>query len=121
MLKKEAGILSKLVLIATACAAFASACGGLTGGRRAGQGDPTRELFARNCAACHGPTGEGQQVGSLNVPSLRATGTAEATDERLFRQIYDGGGKMPPFKYTLTDEQIQALVRFVRGIQGKGK
>jgi mono/diheme cytochrome c family protein len=76
--------------------------------------DNARELFARNCAACHGPSGEGKQVGTLQVPTLRTGRAAEDTDARLLAQIHDGGNGMPPFKFTLTDEQMQDLLRFVR-------
>lgn len=76
--------------------------------------DPTRALFQRNCAMCHGHEGEGQQVGTLSVPALREGKPATDPDERLFAQISNGGNGMPPFKYSLTDEQIQDLMRFVR-------
>jgi len=76
--------------------------------------DQTRTTFERNCAVCHGPRGEGKQVGTLNVPSLRAGAALTDPDEKLFKQIRDGGNGMPPSKYTLTDEQIQDLLRFVR-------
>jgi quinohemoprotein ethanol dehydrogenase len=85
-------------------------------------GDKTRELFARNCATCHGPQGEGKQIGTLQVPSLRAGRAAEDPDARLLSQIHDGGNGMPPFKFTLTDDEIQELLRYVREeIQGKGR
>ena len=114
------GRLAKLVLVA-ACALTAAACAGQARSP-ARKDDPARELFQRNCAVCHGPEGEGQQVGALAVPSLGAARTVGSTDERLSQQIHDGGGQMPPFKYTLTDEQIQALVRFIReDIQRKGE
>jgi mono/diheme cytochrome c family protein len=79
-----------------------------------GGGDQTQTVFERNCAACHGPRGEGKQIGTLKVPSLREGRPATDPDARLLTQIHDGGGGMPPFKYTLTDEQIQDLLRFVR-------
>lgn len=83
--------------------------------------DPTRELFQRNCAVCHGQQGEGRQLGTLNVPSLRTGRAATDPDQRLLAQIHDGGNGMPPFKYSLTDEQIQDLLRFVReDLQGRG-
>jgi len=76
--------------------------------------DSARELYARNCAACHGPGGEGKQVGTLNVPTLREGRAAQDPDSQLLKQIHDGGNGMPPFKFTLTDDQIQDLLRFVR-------
>ncbi|MDQ5835296.1 MAG: cytochrome c [Acidobacteriota bacterium] len=82
--------------------------------------DPTRELFQRNCAVCHGQQGEGRQLGTLNVPSLRTGRAVTDPDERLLAQIQNGGNGMPPFKYSLTDEQIADLLRFVReGLQGR--
>ncbi len=78
------------------------------------KGDDARELFARNCAACHGPSGEGKQIGTLQVPTLREGRAAQDPDARLLTQIHDGGNGMPPFKFTLTDDQIQDLLRFVR-------
>jgi mono/diheme cytochrome c family protein len=82
--------------------------------------DPTRAIFERQCAVCHGQKGEGRQVGSLNVPALAAGRPATDPDERLFAQISNGGNGMPPFKFSLTDEQIKDLVRFVReDIQGR--
>jgi mono/diheme cytochrome c family protein len=76
--------------------------------------DRTRTLFEQNCAPCHGPQGEGRQLGTLKVPALREGRPVTDPDARLLAQIQDGGNGMPPFKYTLTDEQIQDLFRFVR-------
>jgi mono/diheme cytochrome c family protein len=76
--------------------------------------DQTRTTFERNCAVCHGPQGDGKQLGTMTIPSLRAGAALADPDEKLFKQIRDGGNGMPPSKYTLTDEQIQDLVRFVR-------
>ena len=75
---------------------------------------PAAALYQRNCASCHGPEGEGRQVGAVTVPSIREGRPASYTDERLFQQIYNGGNGMPPFKYSLTDDEITALARFVR-------
>jgi mono/diheme cytochrome c family protein len=63
---------------------------------------------------CHGPRGEGKQIGALKVPALSEGRPVTDPDARLFTQIHDGGGGMPTFKYTFTDEQIQDLVRFLR-------
>ena len=99
-----------LLLTAAGC----DARGGKPAPAAAAAADQTRTTFERNCAVCHGPQGEGKQLGTLNVPTLRAGAAVTDPDEKLFRQIRDGGHGMPPSKYTLTDEQIEALVRFVR-------
>ena len=105
-----------LLLAAAGCTARGG--GGLPPGASAA--DQTRFLFERNCAICHGPRGEGKQLGTMKIPTLREGRPVTDADAQLFKQIYDGGGGMPPFKYTLDDKQIQDLVRFVREeIQGK--
>ena len=103
-----------LSLASLVCACSAGATGDGGSAVKKAEGDATRELFARNCAACHGPSGEGKQVGTLVVPTLRSGRAAEDPDARLLAQIHDGGKGMPPFKFTLTDDQIQELLRFVR-------
>ena len=80
----------------------------------------TRLTYERSCMTCHGPQGEGKQLGTLTIPSLRVGAPLTDPDERLFQQISEGGKGMPPFKYTLDDRQIQDLVRFIREeFQGK--
>ncbi|HEX8558080.1 MAG TPA: cytochrome c [Pyrinomonadaceae bacterium] len=111
-------------LTAAACLALAAAVGCDTRAGKpapaASRADRTRALYERNCATCHGPRGEGQQVGTLSVPSLREGLALASTDDRLFTQIANGGAGMPPFKYTLDDRQIDDLVRFIRAeMQGK--
>lgn len=71
-------------------------------------------LFNRHCAVCHGKGGEGGQVGVQQVPNLKGENALALSDEQLTRQIFDGGKAMPPFKYTLTDDEIGELVRFIR-------
>ncbi len=77
-----------------------------------------RETFSQKCAACHGPNGEGGIVDvgkkKLKVPSLREGHALGHPDEKLVRQITNGGDGMPPFKTKLTPDQINDLVRFIR-------
>ena len=73
-----------------------------------------RVLYERNCAVCHGPRGEGTQLGTMKTPPLNAGAALTDPDERFLKQISDGGKGMPPFKYTLDDKQIEDLVRFIR-------
>ena len=102
------------------CVALAASACSPREDKAAQAADPTRELFQRNCAACHGHEGEGRQIGTLNVPSLRAGRAATDPDERLSAQIHNGGNGMPPFKDSLSDEQMGELLRFVRdSLQGR--
>ena len=94
---------------------------------RAGKPDPaasasgrTRQTFERSCAVCHGPQGEGKQLGTMKIPSLREGSPVSKTDDQLFTQIANGGNGMPPFKFTLDDRQMDDLVRLIREeMQGK--
>jgi mono/diheme cytochrome c family protein len=68
------------------------------------------EMYAANCAACHGAD-LGGQVG----PALGAGSSAAAIpDEDLIAVITDGRGAMPGFGSSLTPEQIEAAVIFIR-------
>ena len=101
-------------ILAAACLSLAAAGCAARAGKPAPAADQTRAIFERNCAVCHGPQGEGKQLGTMTIPSLRTGAPLNDPDEKLLKQIQDGGNGMPPSKYTLTDEQIQDLVRFVR-------
>jgi mono/diheme cytochrome c family protein len=83
-----------------------------------------RANFAKNCEACHGPTGEGGLVKvdnkQIKVPSLKSDHAIKHTDEQLTKKITNGDEEMPAFKDKLTPQEIADLVRFVRKeFQGK--
>ena len=63
---------------------------------------------AKMCAACHGPDGNGKTP--LNTPDVQ-----KATDAQLAQTIADGKPpKMPAFKSKLNDDQVKALVTYIR-------
>jgi len=67
---------------------------------------------------CHGPDGTGSEVGkSLNIPDLRSEAVRKVPDAELVKIVSDGKGGMPPFKGSLTEAQIHALVRYVRSLR----
>lgn len=72
---------------------------------RSGEG---AQLYAANCAACHGGAGEG------------GVGPALAGNERLgdsafvIERLLNGRGAMPAWEGVLSDEQIAAVGSFVR-------
>ena len=72
-----------------------------------GASDP-RALFTGNCASCHTLSDAGSR-GTVGPNLDRTTMDVDGIE----RQIREGGGGMPPFEGTLSDEQIQALTKYV--------
>jgi predicted lipoprotein with Yx(FWY)xxD motif/mono/diheme cytochrome c family protein len=66
-----------------------------------------RTVFMENCATCHGTRGEGG-VG----PNL--AGRQLNDDRRNIRQVVLGGHHMPGFGHVLDDEQVAAVLTFIR-------
>jgi len=76
--------------------------------------------FRTKCAMCHGPDGSGSAVGkSMNVPDLRSPEVQKVPDAQLAQIISDGKGGMPPFKGSLSEDQVHSLVAYVRSLRGK--
>jgi mono/diheme cytochrome c family protein len=76
--------------------------------------------FKGKCAMCHGPDGAGSTVGkSMNVPDLRSAAVQKLPDAQLIQIISEGKGGMPPFKNSLSDDQIHSLVAYVRSLNAK--
>lgn len=75
------------------------------------------ELFAVNCAACHGPAGSGGR------PPLTGPEVLERLDEALIRDVVENGrpptrfdyGPMPP--RPLSPDEIDAVVAYLLEIQ----
>src|SRR6267378_558889 len=80
----------------------------------------TAATFRTKCAMCHGPDGAGSAVGkSMNVPDLRSSVVQNTADAELAQVISNGKGGMPAFKSSLSDDQIHALVTYVRSLHQK--
>jgi cytochrome c6 len=76
--------------------------------------------FRTKCATCHGQDGAGSEVGkSMNVPDLRSEAVQKKADAELAQVISNGKGGMPPFKGSLSEDQIQALVAHIRTLRAK--
>jgi mono/diheme cytochrome c family protein len=70
-------------------------------------GAASTATFRAKCAMCHGSDGAGSEVGkSMNVPDLRSPVFQKLPDAQLAQIISDGKGGMPPFKSSLSEEQI---------------
>ena len=76
-----------------------------------------RATFDEQCAKCHGKDGRAKSLHAKHVHARDMTNASwqnEVTDERLFNSISNGKGKMPAFGKKLPEDQIDALVRYVR-------
>gem|GEM_PF-3338991 len=66
------------------------------------------QLFASNCAGCHGSSGEGGRG-----PSLQGVGGRRSNGE-VATIVTNGSGGMPSFSGRLSSAEIDAVVAFVR-------
>jgi len=71
------------------------------------------DLYEDNCSSCHGSSLEGGVGPRLDAGSE----SAEETDSRLTARIHDGKRAMPAFGGSMTDEQIELIVEFLRESQ----
>lgn len=70
-----------------------------------------REIYMRECMACHGNSGEGNMPG---LPNFTESQTLFKTDNVLIDIIKDGRGIMPGFGGLLTDEDIRDVTAYLR-------
>jgi mono/diheme cytochrome c family protein len=76
--------------------------------------------YRTKCATCHGPDGSGSVVGkTMNIPDLRSPEVQKTSDAQLAQIISEGKGGMPPFKSSLNEDQIHAMVSYVRSLRQK--
>ena len=86
-------------------------------------------LYSANCASCHGRNGEGQDwrtpvpEGILPAPPHNSEGHTWHHPEQQLLQIIREGGQtegslMPAYKDRLTDEQIEAILAYIKTMWG---
>ncbi|MGI8518923.1 MAG: c-type cytochrome [Acidimicrobiia bacterium] len=71
------------------------------------------EIYEQVCARCHGEDLSGGLGPALGPES----NSAEQDDEFLRLTISDGRGRMPSFRNTLSAEQIDRVIEFIRSKQ----
>lgn len=65
----------------------------------------------KGCTYCHGVGG----VGTKKAPALTGLHKDKAwTPEKITNQILNGGQKMPPFRDSVTDEDVTNLIAYLR-------
>ena len=74
-------------------------------------------LFLKNCASCHGKDGRAKtfkakfnHARNLTNPNWQAA----ISDEHMYESILRGKNKMPAFGKTLSENEVAALVTYVR-------
>ena len=79
-----------------------------------------RTTYNAKCAKCHGRDGRGRTTQGRRTHARDMTDANwqnDVTDERLFNSITNGRGKMPAFKKSLNENQIDELVNHVRRLR----
>ena len=77
-------------------------------GGEGGNADQGTVVFSENCSTCHGATGEGGNGG----PDLLTMPLAK-TEAGAIEQVTNGGGGMPAFAGTLSEEEIENVAAYV--------
>jgi mono/diheme cytochrome c family protein len=87
-------------------------------------GQDVKQLYEQTCAMCHGPEGKGDGPTAQVLqpkPANLAVALKGKKDTYLTKLIREGGasvGKsplMPSYQGILKDEQIRALIKYVKG------
>ena len=79
-----------------------------------------KSIFNTKCAQCHGRDGRAHTVRGRRSHARDMTEASwqnDVSDERLFNSINKGKGKMPAYGKKLSEDQIDALVRYVRQLR----
>jgi cytochrome c6 len=86
---------------------------GQSGNKDAGKG---QEIFQQQCIGCHGPDGHAQTDMGKKVGAADLTSDAvqQQKDSQLEKVVKNGKKKMPSFSDKLSDDEIHALIVYVR-------
>ena len=84
-------------------------------------GNDAASIFKLQCVSCHGVKGTGDtSLGrTLKAADLRSAEVQKQSDSQLAQVISDGRKNMPSFSNSLTQDQIGALVLYIRKLGGK--
>src|SRR5438093_4243689 len=114
-MKTKVAFLKTTLLAASLLAAFAGAS----------LASEVKENWEKHCQKCHGPDGKGETrmgrqsgVKDYTDPKVQA----ELTDEKAAKAIKEGivekgKKKMEPYVEKLTEDEIKALVAYIRGFK----
>src|ERR1043166_8003809 len=75
--------------------------------------------YKAKCALCHGANGSGDTPSgkAMKVKDLRSDAVQKQTDVELTKVISGGKGKMPPYGKQLSNDDIKALIAYIRTLK----
>jgi len=78
--------------------------------------DSGADTFKNKCAMCHGADGKANTPAgkAFKAVSLRDPMVVNMSDDELINIVKNGKNKMPIFKDKLTEDQIKAVVSYIR-------
>ena len=78
-----------------------------------------QDIYKAKCMMCHGPDGLGNTpAGKLaKIVSYKDPSIVNHSDAELTTIIKTGKNKMPSFATKLSDDQISAVVAYIRSLQ----
>jgi len=80
--------------------------------------DNPQDTYKAKCQMCHGATGEPSGVGkSMGAKAFSDPDVVKMSDAELASITADGKNKMPAYKGKLSGDEINALVKYVRGLK----
>jgi mono/diheme cytochrome c family protein len=78
------------------------------------------ESYAKHCASCHGKDGRARTFKAKLNHARNLTDPEwqdRVSDERIFNSVMNGKGKMPEYSKKLSEQEINALVSYVRSLR----
>ena len=81
--------------------------------------DDTAALYKSKCQVCHGADGKGDTPAGqkMGAKDFRSPEVAKMSDAEMIEAVKKGKGKMQGYDGKLTDDQIKALVKYLRSLK----
>ena len=104
-------------IFAVVAAAVLSLCAGLGAANTIEGAADAASIYNPQCESCHGRDGRGRTRKGRQTHARDMTDASwqnDVSDERLFNSISNGRNKMPAFHKKISQNNIDALVAYVR-------
>lgn len=79
-----------------------------------------KQIFSQLCAVCHGNTGKGDGITAYALDpkptDLTSTLVQEQSDGAIYWKIREGRPPMPAFESQLSEQQVWAIVHYMRSL-----